>query len=271
MANVVITGGTKGIGKGYAKEFLKRGHNVVVAGRTQESIDMALADLAAAAAAGNAKIIGAVCDVSAIEQVQYLWDKAVEAFESIDIWINNAGIVRNGPTLLQLSTEEMVSLVESNVIGTMLASQVALQGMTKQGHGHIYNTLGSGNDGKIIPGMIVYGTTKHAISYFTKSLQNAVKDTGVKVSTISPGVNISDGMIREVERIPPETRAQVIRSVNIMGDYVETTTPWIVERILNNDKSGTHISWMNRWTFLGRHIKSFFQKRDLLKRYGLSG
>lgn len=271
MANVVITGGTKGIGKGYAKEFLKRGHNVVVAGRTQESIDRALADLAAAAAAGNAKIIGAVCDVSAIEQVQYLWDKAAEALGSIDIWINNAGIVRNGSTLLELSTEEMVSLVESNVIGTMLASQVALQGMTKQGHGHIYNTLGGGNDGTIIPGMIAYGTTKRTISYFTKSLQNEVKDKEVKVSTISPGVNISDGMIYEIKRIPPETRARIIRSLNIMGDYVETTTPWIVERILNNHESGTHISWMNRWTLLGRYIKWFFKKRDLFARYGLSG
>ena len=266
MKNVVITGSTKGIGKGYAREFLKRGHNVMVSGRSQEAVDQALADVQADAVNG-AKVVGHVCDVSDIESIRSLWDKAAGELGAIDIWINNAGYARTGVTLLELTPEEISTMIDSNVIGTMKACQVALQGMKKQGHGFIYNTMGAGHDGRVIPGMIGYGTTKRAIGYFTQSLVNETKETNIKVGKISPGVNITDGMLREYKALPPEEREKMSKPVNILGDYVETTTPWLVDRILETTETNTHIKWMTTGKMLGRFLSSLFSKRDLFSRY----
>ena len=72
---VVITGGTRGIGKGMAREFLKRGHRVVVCGRSNASAAAAAAELAE-----HGEVLGQGCDVSDFASVQALWDAAVERF-----------------------------------------------------------------------------------------------------------------------------------------------------------------------------------------------
>ena len=133
--NVVITGSTRGIGKGMAREFLNRGHNVVISGRTQESVDAALADLKDAAEAKGAHLAGVPCDVGDINQVQSLWDKAVEHLGSVGIWINNAGRTNSSNKIATLPAGEFSGVVGTNLLGTMYGCQVALRGMQAQGHG----------------------------------------------------------------------------------------------------------------------------------------
>ncbi len=266
MVNVVITGSTKGIGKGYAREFLKRGHNVLITGRGQADIDQTIAELSSVAK-DNAKVIGQTCDVSSTEQLQAVWDKAAATFGTVDIWLNNAGYARTGVTLLELEPEEIRAMIDANVIGTMKACQVALRGLKAQGGGFIYNTVGGGHDGRIYPGMIGYGTSKRAVNYFTKSLQNETKDTPVKVCMISPGVNITDGMLREIEALDPAEREKMIKPLNFLGDYVETTTPWLVDEILANQETGKHIKWMTTGKMISRAVGSMFNKRDIFARY----
>ena len=86
MANVVITGSTKGVGKGLADAFARLGHNVVITSRRQ-------ADIATVTQEINKKsegqIIGQVCDISDKKQVEALWDLAKTEFGSVDYWINN--------------------------------------------------------------------------------------------------------------------------------------------------------------------------------------
>ena len=108
MANktVVVTGSTKGIGKGYAREFLNRGLNVVVSGRGQDAVDQTLLDLDGESA-DDAKATGRTCNVADVNQVQALWDFAKQNFGNVDIWINNAGFARTHVTLLQLTPEEI--------------------------------------------------------------------------------------------------------------------------------------------------------------------
>lgn len=269
MVNVVITGSSKGIGKGYAREFLKRGHNVLVTGRSQDGIDEALEDIRKDAKDG-ARAAGHICIVSDMDSLQSTWDKAVAEFGSVDIWINNAGRARTGVTLLELTPDEINEMIDSNVIGTMKASQVALRGMKTQGHGFIYNTLGAGADGRVLPGMIGYGTTKRAVNYFSTSLINETKDTDIKVGTISPGTNITEGMIREVKSLPPEQRNKMIKPLNFLGDHVSTTTPWIVDQILANTETGKNIKWMTTGKLLGRAVSGLFKKRDVFGQYDIA-
>ena len=269
LKTAVITGSTKGIGKGYAKAFLNRGLNVVVAGRSQESVDAAIQDLDGEGKDG-ARTAGVVCEVSDAIEVQVLWDFAKQEFETVDIWINNAGFARSGVTLLQLTPDEIETMVQGNVIGTINGCQVALRGMTAQGFGHIYNTYGAGSDGRVIPGMIGYGTTKSAARYFTESLIRELKGRHIRVGMISPGMNLTENMINQMKQVPPPARPKDMKPINLLGDYVETTTPWIVDCVLADDKPGTHIKWLTTGKILRRLLMAPFSKRDLWARYDLS-
>ena len=264
----VVTGSTKGIGKGYARELIKRGVNVVVSGRGQEALDKASKDLEDEGVEG-ARAIGQTCDVADVTQVQALWDYAVNAFGSVDYWINNAGFARSGPTLLQLTPDEITAMVHSNVIGTINGSQVAVKGMTAQGYGRLYNTYGAGSDGRAIPGMIGYGTTKSAVRYFTDSLIKELKGKPVKVGSISPGMNVTENMLIQIQKRPPKIREKMIKPLNLLGDHVETTTPWIVDRILADQQSGTAIKWLTTGKILRRLLSAPFKKRDVFSRYSL--
>ena len=90
MSHVVITGSTKGIGRGLAGEFAARGHKVMICGRSAETVDAAANDFSGL----EGQVIGQVCDVTDPAQLQSLWDAAAEAFGSVDISINNAGLAR---------------------------------------------------------------------------------------------------------------------------------------------------------------------------------
>jgi NAD(P)-dependent dehydrogenase (short-subunit alcohol dehydrogenase family) len=272
MKNVVITGSTKGIGFGYAREFLKRGHRVCISGRSEADITAAIAKLQPECKDG-ARVVGFPCDMGKIADVEALWTQAAAALDGVDIWINNAGYARSGAGFLELTPAEMKTMVESNVIGTMNGSQVAMRGMTKQGHGHIFNTLGGGSDGRVVPGMIGYSTTKRAVRYFTDSLIDEVEGTPVRVGKISPGINVTEGMIRELMALPAEARKRAAWPLNVLGDHVETTTPWLVDRMLADvaaGRSGTQISWMTGGKVMGRFLTAPFTKRDLFSKVELT-
>ena len=135
MSNVVITGSTRGIGRGLAVEFLKRGHNVVVSSRRQADVDKAVAELAAV---GMAKAVGRTCDVTKKADVQALWDFAVATFGHVDFWINNAGRATSRFAVHELPEELVHTLVDGNLKGSIFGSQVAITGFRRQGFGALY-------------------------------------------------------------------------------------------------------------------------------------
>jgi len=166
-------------------------------------------------------------------------------------------------------------MVRSNVIGSMNAAQVAIAGMQRQGgSGKLYLTLGGGGaSGRVVPGMTVYSTTKRAVKYFADTLVKErleAKDDSILIGTISPGVNMTEGMLREMANLPAAERPKALKQLNFIGEHVETTTPWIVERILTDQKQGNDISWLTSGRMLGRAVSMLFSKRDLLSRYGLN-
>jgi NAD(P)-dependent dehydrogenase (short-subunit alcohol dehydrogenase family) len=271
--NVVITGATQGLGFGYATEFLKRGHNVLICGRSREGVDGARARLAKLAT-GGARVEGQPCDTARLAELDSLWRRAAQEFGRVDIWINNAGYARTGAKFIDHSPAEIEAMVRSNVIGSMNAAQVALAGMKAQGSGRLYLTLGGGGaSGRVVPGMAVYSTTKRAVKYFADCLVKELKEAGhnqILIGTISPGVNITEGMLREFAELAPEVRARAVRQLNFIGEHVETTTPWIVERILRDERQGNDITWLTTRRLLGRGLSMLLRKRDIVSRYRLN-
>jgi short-subunit dehydrogenase len=265
MANIVITGSTKGIGFGLARAFLDSGHKVIISGRSEETVRAALDRLRAPAC----KCKGFTCDTAELQQVEALWGFAEAAFETVDIWINNAGLARTGWSILEIPPQEIEAMVNTNLLGTINGSRVAAAGMQKQGKGKIFNMLGGGSDGEYFPGMGIYGSTKRGLDYFTDALSKELKDTGILVGKIRPGMVITEAVIREA-RQNPDRFASSRRFMNNLVDQVETVAAYLAQKILDCNKSGEKIRWLSGGKVAARMLTGLVRKReDQFARHGL--
>lgn len=260
MKTVVVTGSTRGIGRGLAENFLKRGCKVCITGRKQEDVDAVVAALAAQFDAGN--VIGTTCEVSDLASVQALWDFALAGMGSIDIWINNAGYNHARKSVMELSESEIRAVVDSNLTGLLFACKVAVTGMTQQGHGQVWNMEGFGSNGMVQAGMVTYGATKRAVNYLNKALRKDTADCNVQICTLSPGIVLTDMLIGEYDRSSDEWE-RVKRMFNILADKVETVTPWLVDGVLKADKDGAKVTWLTNGKVMKRFLLSRIRKRDL--------
>ncbi len=265
MKTVVITGSTRGIGFGLADAFLELDCQVVVSGRAQASVEKAIADLSARnPGAGSARIAGYPCDVTRFDQVQALWDAARARFGAIDIWINNAGISNRVKNYWDLDPEEVRGVVETNILGSMYGTTVALRGMLAQGHGALYNLEGLGSrDGRKVKGLSVYGTTKAALRYFTEAVALDTAGTPVIAGVILPGMVITDMITSQYVDRPQEWQ-QFRRILNIIADRVETVAPWIARQVLANTRNGARIQWITGTKLMARFLTAPFHKRHVV-------
>lgn len=271
--NVIVTGGTQGLGFGYAQEFLKRGHHVVICGRNPVTVAAAVSKLQSTARGGT-RVLGQACEMSRLAAVQALWDLAQRELGRVDIFLNNAGYAHTGAPFIEHTPQQIAAMIDANVIGSMHAAQVAIAGMSAQGGGQLYLTLGGGGaTGRVVPGMSVYSSTKRAVRYFANTLlkeRKKLQDDRILIGSISPGVNITEGMLREMAALPDAARARALKPLNFIGEHVETTTPWIVEQILANTRQGHDITWLTSGRMLRRSLSMLFgARRDLLSRYNL--
>jgi NAD(P)-dependent dehydrogenase (short-subunit alcohol dehydrogenase family) len=260
MKTIIVTGSTRGIGYGLVDAFLARGCCVVVSGRTTQAVDLTLSRLGEKYP-GN-RMSGIPCNVVDAQQVQALWNAAQSHFGQVDIWINNAGISGDKKKIWGHSAESATSIIDTNINGAIYGAQVAVQGMLAQGFGAIYNMEGMGSDGRTHDGLSLYGTSKYALKYLTDALVLETKDTPLIVGALRPGMVITDLVTGQYVG-KPEELARVKRVFNIIADTVDNVAPWLVDRILDNQKTGVRIRYTSTWKLLGRFLISPFKKRDL--------
>jgi NAD(P)-dependent dehydrogenase (short-subunit alcohol dehydrogenase family) len=259
---IVITGSTRGIGFGLTEAFLARGCCVTVSGRTASTVEQAVSELASRH--GDGHVLGHTCDVREFDDVQALWDAAVQRFGRVDIWINNAGVAHGQIDFWALAPEEIRAVVETNVIGAMHGARVALKGMLDQGSGSIYNMEGLGSDGRRIEGLILYGATKRGLAYLTNALVEETKGTGLIVGALRPGMVATDLLTGQYAGRPEEwERARKV--FNVLADRVETVAPWLADKVLSNTKTGVRFKWLNVWKLAGRFLAAPFRKRELFE------
>jgi NAD(P)-dependent dehydrogenase (short-subunit alcohol dehydrogenase family) len=259
--NIVITGSTKGIGLGMAREFLKRGHKVVISSRGQAAVDNTVGQLGQEFRAEM--IAGQPCDVADFNQVQGLWDAGVAAFGSIDYWINNAGRDGIQKSFAEMPPEDYVMTVNTNLIGLMHCNRIAMAGMLRQGGGRIWNMEGFGSNGQTMAKYAPYGSTKYALRYFTKVMVKECKGTPVEMCYLSPGMVLTDMLAsKEAQQSADWARKKGI--YNILADTVETVTPWLVENMLASKGNGAAVRWLTTPKVIGRFLMSRFRKRDVV-------
>lgn len=261
MAAVVITGSTRGIGLGMAREFRARGHDVVLSSRGQAAVDAAVAALMQQP--GSGRVIGLACDVGDRMAVQALWDGAVAALGGVDIWINNAGLTGPKRDVSALTEAEIKPVIDANIWGIIFGTQVPLTGMMAQGSGKIFNFEGFGSDGMTAPGLSIYGMTKRGVTYLTKSMNKEIKGSPVLIGTISPGIVVTD-LLDESKDADAAVWEKTKRMYNILADTVETVAPFIVDRVLSADRPGTAIRWLTTGKAARRFLLQPIVKRRVM-------
>jgi len=180
--------------------------------------------------------------------------------------VNNAGIAYDQVFFHKVPPEVFLKIIDTNVKGLMLATHIAYNRMLKQGYGAIYNMEGLGSDGRKIPGLTPYGTTKRAVRYFTDAFAGEVKNGPVIVGTIMPGMVLTDLILEPLRKEKVKDR-KVIRIYNILANDVEDVTPFLVRKMIRNRKNGVKISFLNPWKVIWKFITAPLTKRDVVSKY----
>lgn len=221
--NVVITGGSKGIGYALAEEFAARGHRVLVSARDAARLEAARAALSSK----GAGVLAIPCDVSDAGSVRALAEGAKAALGRIDLWINNAGSngYSNAP-VWEAEDASLRSIVGVNLLGPLLCAKYAFRAMRDQGAGHIFMMDGYGADGTPTPGLAAYGATKRALPQLVRSLNAEAAGTGVGFHALSPGMVLTELLLRD-------SSPAAARVFAILADPAPLVARWLVRKVLS--------------------------------------
>ncbi|TLU85704.1 MAG: SDR family oxidoreductase [Chlorobium sp.] len=255
--NVVITGSSRGIGLGLAKRFLERQCNVVLNGSTPESTRKATAQIAGM----GGRVTGIPADVSTREGITFLYEEACRLFGKVDIWVNNAGISHEKRNVWELDPGEIDRVIDTNIRGALYGTIIPFRQMQKQGHGRIFNMEGLGSDGFMLDGLTVYGTSKSALTYFTRSFAHETRNSRVQVGTISPGMVVTDMLLKTVNDGSPDS-IKNRKFFNIVADDVETVSAFLCEKMLSSNEQSPRIRWLTKSKMISRFLLFPFRKRD---------
>uniref|UniRef100_A0A8C1PY72 3-ketoacyl-[acyl-carrier-protein] reductase beta subunit n=1 Tax=Cyprinus carpio TaxID=7962 RepID=A0A8C1PY72_CYPCA len=195
----VVFGGSRGIGRAVSQLLAQRGHRVVVLSRNKETAQVTAASLP------GEKHLGLSCDVSKEEDVQRAFETISKTCGTVGYLVNAAGINRSDALLLRSKSEDMLSVLHTNLLGSMLTCRGALRSMLSHG-GAIVN-IGSVVGVKGNSGQCVYSASKAGLEGFTRSLAKEVATRNIRVNLVAPGLIRTDmtaGLEKEdaVRRIP---------------------------------------------------------------------
>ena len=183
----VVTGASRGLGKGIAQTFAREGAKVVLAARSQKDIEQNAAELQTE----GHEATTFVCDVSDPKQVEALAHFAIQTYGHFDVWVNNAGIAGAYGATFDLSSEQFLSVLRTNMFGVYYGSMMAMRHFLPRRSGKLINILGAGSK-KPAPNQNAYGSTKAWIRVFTLALAAEYKDSGVGVYALQPGLMDTD-------------------------------------------------------------------------------
>ena len=263
MRSVVVTGATKGLGRGLAQALLARGCRVTLTGRNPDEVARTAAALSEAA---PDRVLGVAGDVGDAADVQRAWDASAEWGGPPDVWVNNAGYAIGNSRLGEVSPEDLEAMVRANLLGALLGCRTAVRGLQAAGKpGAIYNVYGAGADGAYVPGMTAYGTSKVGVPYLTRSLALELEAAPILVCGFLPGLVITDGWLREHAKVPQADRPARIAKANLLADHVETVAEWMADVTLTNTRSGRSFRWLTPAKLQQR--KQAREPRDILSRY----
>lgn len=227
----VITGAASGMGLAMAKLFAKEGSKVVVADLNEAVIN----EVAKIINSGGGVATSVVCNVTKEDDIKNMIETAVKTYGSLDILINNAGIMDDFMPVENASTELWNKVMNVNINGPFYACHYAVPFMLKQGRGVIINNTSIGG---LYGGRagVAYTASKHALVGLTKNIGFMYAKKGIRCNAIAPGaVNTNIGQGMKPDKFGYET------VLTGMGTSPRTAEPNEVAEValfLASDKSG---------------------------------
>jgi 3-oxoacyl-[acyl-carrier protein] reductase len=207
----IVTGGTRGIGRAIAERLLREGVSVAVCGRTQESVDQAVKEMAQQT---GGRIIGRAADVSSKEDVAKLFHFVDSQMDGLDILVNNAGIGIYR-SVADLSIDDWQSTIATNLTGVFYCCHEAIPRMCIRKGGFIIN-ISSLAGKNAFKGGAAYNASKFGLNGFSEAMMLDHRYQNIKVCYIMPGsVNTEFGPHASAAgwKIAPEDVAEVVATV----------------------------------------------------------
>jgi gluconate 5-dehydrogenase len=183
---VIVSGGSRGIGRALAAGFAQRGARVVITGRDAASLETAAAEIAT----DDDSVRAIVCDVSDSEHIDRLVETAVREFSRIDTLINVAGVNRRKPAL-EVSEDDYDFILDINLKGAFQLSQAVGRKMVEQRGGSQIN-IASLNTDRPLANVLPYAMSKAGIAHMTRGLALEWGPHGVRVNALAPGFVLTD-------------------------------------------------------------------------------
>jgi 3-oxoacyl-[acyl-carrier protein] reductase len=199
--SVLVTGGTKGIGKGIARVFATAGANVVITGRDEAGAQAAAAELTALGGGAVSYVLG---DVASADACRAMVAAAVDSNGGLDVLCANAGIFPDSQ-LATMTEADMDLVLGTNVKGTMLAVQAALEALTASGRGRVILTSSITGPITGFPGWSHYGASKAAQLGFMRTASIELAPRRITVNAVLPGNIATEGLAE----MGPEYRASM--------------------------------------------------------------
>ncbi|WP_299557992.1 3-oxoacyl-ACP reductase FabG [uncultured Mycolicibacterium sp.] len=188
--SAIVTGGSKGIGRGIAEVFVNAGINVLITSRTQADLDKTVGELSGR----KGRIAAAVADVTDPQDSRKAVATAVEQFGGLDIVCANAGIFPAG-RLEQLSPADIEQVLAVNFKGTVYIIQAALDALTASGHGRVIITSSITGPITGYPGWTHYGASKAAQLGFMRTAAMELAPKNITVNAVLPGNIKTEGLV----------------------------------------------------------------------------
>ncbi len=216
---VLVTGGTKGIGKGIAGVFARAGANVAVAGRDRERGEAAAQEL-------GARYL--IADVAQPEDCERMVAETVAEFGGLDVLCANAGVFPD-VKLADMSAQDIDAIFATNVKGTMLSVKAALDALEASGHGRVIVTSSITGPITGYPGWSHYGASKAAQLGFLRTAAIELAPKRITVNAVLPGNIATEGLadmgeeyIRGMEAAIPQRRLGSVDDIGYAALFLAT-------------------------------------------------
>jgi 3-oxoacyl-[acyl-carrier protein] reductase len=186
----IVTGGSRGIGRGIAETFAAAGINVVITGRSQVDVDAAVTALAGR----TGRVTGVAADVTSPEDCRKVVAAAVERHGGLDIVCANAGIFPSA-RLEDLTPGDLEEVLGVNFKGTVYIIQAALSALADSGHGRVVVTSSITGPFTGYPGWSHYGASKAAQLGFIRTAAMELAPKNITINAVLPGNIVTEGLV----------------------------------------------------------------------------
>ena len=214
----IVTGGSQGIGLAAAMALAERGMTVIAAARDGQRLQRAIAEM-------PGRVVGIAADVSKEADVTALIRQTVDRFGRIDVLVNSAGVSMSAKTrLIDTNSAEWHRIIDINLTGTYLMCRESLPHLEKSPDAYILNVQSTGAYAAS-PGVSLYAASKFGVRALSEALIEEYRNTGIRLTSVSPGPVDTTIWTHKIEPPSDERRALMLRPADISDIFL-----WLLDR-----------------------------------------